>query len=115
MSPENAQALADAERYDRLLHVEELTAHVRRLVAENEAIALERDGERKAKELVLKGLESVTELYDGQKHEVRALRERVKALEAALKPMVRCFQNCGSVPEYMVTALAALLSEAPPS
>ena len=44
-----------------------------RLLAERDALRAERDGERKAKELALKGLESVTELYDRLKHKVRGL------------------------------------------
>ena len=85
MSPENEQALQDAEHMESRELPWQLRAcvgnvveHVRRLVAELE-------GERKAKELALKGLESVTELYDAKKHEVRQLQARVEELERELK------------------------------
>lgn len=70
MTPENERAPTDAWEAVR---------------AEVERLSLELSGERKAKELALAWMASVTELYDAQKHEVRALRERVKALEADLK------------------------------
>lgn len=41
------------------------------------SLETELTGERKAKELALKGLESVTELYDGKKHECRDLAAKV--------------------------------------
>lgn len=48
-------------------------------------LSADRDGERKAKELLSKGLESVTELYDGQKHEIRALKADVERLNQMVR------------------------------
>jgi hypothetical protein len=73
-------------------HLDVLAAHVRALAAELDAVRLERDGERKAKELALAGLESVTELYDGKKHECRTLTAERDAERAKVAKLRKAFR-----------------------
>jgi hypothetical protein len=92
-------ALADADEFARITGgvagstlPGRMIGHVRALAAELDAVRLDRDGERKAKELALKGMESVTELYDAKKHECRTLtaeRDEERARVAKLRKAFR--------------------------
>jgi hypothetical protein len=55
------------------LEIEALGRRVADLSAEVARLKMELAGEKKANALLLAGMESVTELYDGQKHRVREL------------------------------------------
>jgi hypothetical protein len=62
---------------------------VGKMLGDGDDMLNERDGERKAKELVVAGLASQTELYDAMKHEVRELRAERDRLQARVAELER--------------------------
>ena len=88
------------ERLDQFRRVRELgwtigAGDVAELVGEIDRLRCELAGERKAKETALAGLASVTELYDVQKHDLRALAARIERLATALAAeRERCAKIC---------------------